>query len=86
MNLKIIQEVDKIMSYTTLKVDDKIDRLLKINAFQYCNLGVDSYKYERDQAEITSRYIYRCIKEIDHLSLLSRNHSLGKMLLKFREE
>lgn len=86
MNIEIIEQVDKIMAYSSVKADDKIDRLLKINAIQYANLGSDSYKYEREQAEITSRYIYRCIKEVDKDAKLERNKYLGKMLLKYREE
>ncbi len=74
----IRQKADKIMSYTSVSVEDKIDRLLFLNADQYCNLGVESTKTARSNAESNSRYIYRHIKSIDE--------ALGKLLLRYREE
>jgi len=78
MNTELKEKVDKISSYKTVSDKEKIDRLLELNANQYCNLGTDSYKYEREEAEVMSRYIYKVIKNIDFY--------LGKMLLKYREE
>ena len=78
MNLELKEKIDKIVSYKTVKDTEKIDRLLELNANQYCNLGTDSYKYEREDAEVTSRYIYRCIRTIDYY--------LGSLLLKYCEE
>lgn len=74
----IREECNKILSYTSIKDKDKIDRLLKINADQYCNLGLDSTKTSRLIAEVTSRYIYRCIKEVDE--------ELGRFLIRANEE
>ena len=59
------KRIDKIVSYKTWSNEKKIDRLLFINADMYCNLGTDSTKSDRHQAEIYSRYIYRAIKKID---------------------
>lgn len=71
-------KADKIMSYTSVPDKDKIDRLLFLNADQYCNLGVESTKTSRSNAELNSRYIYRHIKSLDE--------DLGKLLLRYREE
>ncbi len=78
MKIELKEKIDKITAYKTVSNRDKIDRLLELNADQYCNLGKDSYKYEREEAEVTSRYIYRCIRTIDYY--------LGSLLLKYREE
>lgn len=69
---------NKILSYTSVKDKEKIDRLLQINADQYCNLGLESTKTARLVAEVTSRYIYRCIKEVDE--------DLGRFLIRANEE
>ena len=71
-------KADKIMSYTSVSVRDKVDRLLFLNADQYTRLGTDTTKKAREDAEANSRYIYRLIKSIDE--------SLGKLLLRYREE
>ena len=76
MNLR--EQVNKIMSYTSIKGQEKIYRLLFLNADQYCNHGKDSTKTERQAAEVNSRYIYKSIKQIDVY--------LGSFLLKANEE
>ena len=42
------EKIDKIVSYTSIKKRDKISRLLEIDAIQYCNLGIDSTKTEKE--------------------------------------
>lgn len=74
----IRQKADKIMSYTSVSDKEKVDRLLFLNADQYCNLGSESSKTSRMNAESNSRYIYRYIKSLDE--------DLGKLLLRYREE
>jgi|TARA_R100001126_G_C4823894_1_gene148153 hypothetical protein len=76
MNLR--DKVNKIMTYTSVSDTEKIDRLLYLNADQYCNLGTDSTKTERLAAEVNSRFIYKAIKQIDVY--------LGSFLLKANEE
>jgi hypothetical protein len=66
------------MTYTSVSDTEKIDRLLYLNADQYCNLGTDSTKTERLAAEVNSRFIYKAIKQIDVY--------LGSFLLKANEE
>lgn len=72
------EKVDKTKNYTSIPAKEKVDRLLFMNADQYCNLGKESTKTERAIAESNSRYIYRAIKELDE--------RLGVMLLKANEE
>ena len=71
-------KVDKILNYKSISIREKVGRLLEINAKQYQNLGTDSLKYEREEAERNSRYIYKAIKSIDERT--------GKLLLRYREE
>ena len=61
----IRQKIDKIMSYKTYTDEDKIDRLLEINAEIYTNIGTDTNKSEIQQAESDSKYIYRNIQKLD---------------------
>ena len=70
----IRQKIDKIMSYKTYTDEDKIDRLLEINAEIYTNIGTDTKKSEIQQAESDSKYIYRNIQKLDD--------RLGRLLLR----
>ena len=62
------------MSYKTYTDEDKIDRLLEINAEIYTNIGTDTNKSEIQQAESDSKYIYRNIQKLDD--------RLGRLLLR----
>lgn len=68
------EKVDKIMSYTSVKKSEKIDRLLELNSDQYTNLGKDSSKTEKLKVKATSKYIYRAIRKLDD--------SFGRLLLR----
>tara|TARA_R100001509_G_scaffold145288_1_gene101840 strand:- start:438 stop:671 length:234 start_codon:yes stop_codon:yes gene_type:complete len=70
--------IDKILSYTSIKERDKISRLLEIDAIQYCNLGIDSTKSEKELVKKNSRYIYRAISKI--------NKELGDKLLQHQDK
>lgn len=70
----IRQKIDKIMSYKTYNNDDKINRLLEINANIYTNIGIDSSKSDIQRAESNSKYIYRNIQKLDD--------TLGRLLLR----
>jgi hypothetical protein len=70
--------IDKILSYTSIKERDKISRLLEIDAIQYCNLGIDSTKSEKEIVKKNSRYIYRAISKI--------NKELGDKLLQHQDK
>jgi len=56
---------DKIIKDFTLTVKDRTDELLKLDAIQYTNLGLDSSKEEKNEVKANSKYIYKKIKEID---------------------
>ncbi len=56
---------DKIISDFNLTVKDRTDELLKLDAIQYTNLGLDSSKTEKNEVKSNSKYIYKQIKEID---------------------
>tara|TARA_R100000789_G_scaffold26754_1_gene29885 strand:- start:4250 stop:4483 length:234 start_codon:yes stop_codon:yes gene_type:complete len=62
---KIRLLADKIIEDFTLTVKDRTDELLKLDAIQYTNLGLESSKEEREGVKDNSKYIYRKIKEID---------------------
>lgn len=67
--------IDKIIKYKSISDKDKIDRLLEIDAIQYCNLGTDSTKSEKLQVRRNSKYIYRAIQKI--------NYEMGSRFLHF---
>tara|TARA_R110000751_G_scaffold189585_2_gene295564 strand:+ start:279 stop:515 length:237 start_codon:yes stop_codon:yes gene_type:complete len=58
--------IDKILNYTSINNKGKIDRMLEIDANQYCNLGIDSTKTEKQEVWKNSRYIYKAIQKIDN--------------------
>tara|TARA_R110000751_G_scaffold78377_2_gene158086 strand:+ start:36 stop:278 length:243 start_codon:yes stop_codon:yes gene_type:complete len=58
------ETIDKILSYTSISDKGKIDRLLEMDAHQYCNLGIDSTKTEKEEVKKNSRFIYRIISKI----------------------
>ena len=68
-----INDVDKIVEYTTWSDKRKIDTLLHINNVMYSNLGLDSSKQERSATKQLSRKIYKAIKIV--------SPELGKSLL-----
>ena len=59
------EKIEQIYSYKTISNNEKIDRLLEIDANQYTNCGKDSTKLERQQVKKNSTHIYKTIKKID---------------------
>jgi hypothetical protein len=57
-----------------LSIQERTDKLLKLDCIQYTNLGSDSTKAEKVEVKKNSKFIYRQIKGIDELS--------GNLLLK----
>ena len=57
-----------------LSIQERTDRLLKLDCTQYTNLGSDSTKAEKTEVKKNSKFIYKQIKGIDELS--------GNLLLK----
>ena len=57
-----------------LSIQERTDKLLKLDCNEYTNLGSDSTKSERLEVKKNSKFIYKQIKGIDELS--------GNLLLK----
>ncbi len=57
-----------------LSIQERTDKLLKLDCNMYTNLGSDSSKAERLEVKKNSKFIYKQIKGIDELS--------GNLLLK----
>jgi len=60
-----IQDIDKIVEFSSWNEKKKIDELLRIDCSMYANLGIDSSKKDRETVKINSRKIYRNIKKIN---------------------
>jgi|TARA_B100000900_G_scaffold278380_1_gene238056 hypothetical protein len=69
-----IDDIEKILGFTSWSEKRKIESLLEIDAELYCNLGVESSKTEVENAKKQSRKIYRAIKTIDEYT--------GRLLLR----
>ena len=70
--------IDKILNYKSYSNKRKIDRMLEIDANQYCNSGCDATKTERETIRKNSRYIYRTIAKI--------NPAMGKNFLQAQDK
>tara|TARA_R110000822_G_scaffold184505_2_gene323839 strand:- start:155 stop:394 length:240 start_codon:yes stop_codon:yes gene_type:complete len=68
-----IDDIEKIVDYTTWSDKRKIDTLLHINNVMYSNLGLDSSRQERSTTQQLSKKIYKAIKTV--------SPELGKSLL-----
>jgi len=68
-----IEDIEKILGFTTWSDNKKIDTLLHIDCNMYANLGLDSLIKEKKETKQQSKKIYKAIKEI--------NAELGKTLL-----
>lgn len=60
-----LNDIEKILEFSSWSDKKKIDELLRIDCDLYCNLGKESTKAEREEAKKNSRRIYRAIKTID---------------------
>jgi hypothetical protein len=69
-----IDDIDKILSYTSWKDKKKIDTLLQIDADLYTNLGKESSKTQIENVKKASKKIYRAIKTVDEYT--------GRLLLR----
>jgi hypothetical protein len=69
-----IDDIEKILNFTSWSKKRKIDTLFEIDADLYCNLGSDSNKTEVDKVHKQSRRIYKAIKTIDEYT--------GRLLLR----
>tara|TARA_R100001079_G_C4409908_1_gene135069 strand:+ start:532 stop:759 length:228 start_codon:yes stop_codon:yes gene_type:complete len=60
-----IDDIEKILSYTSWKDKKKIDTLLQIDADLYTNLGKESSKTQIENVKRASKKIYKAIKKVD---------------------
>tara|TARA_R110002050_G_scaffold133722_3_gene256275 strand:+ start:2456 stop:2707 length:252 start_codon:yes stop_codon:yes gene_type:complete len=63
-----IEDIDKVVEFSTWSLKKKIDTLLRIDCIMYTNLGVDSTKSERLETKRRSRSIYKAIKKLDEVT------------------
>lgn len=61
-----INDIDKIVEFSSWSDKKKIDELLRIDCTMYTNLGLESTKSDRQTARKSSRKIYRLIKTLDY--------------------
>lgn len=59
--------IEKILNFKTWSDKKKVDELLRIDCWLYCNLGMDSSKREKLEVRKKSRVIYVKIKKINPL-------------------
>ena len=69
-----IDDIEKILNFTSWSNKRKIDILFEIDADLYCNLGSESSKTEVEKVKRQSRKIYKAIKTIDEYT--------GRLLLR----
>tara|TARA_R110002167_G_scaffold84722_3_gene230231 strand:+ start:1046 stop:1279 length:234 start_codon:yes stop_codon:yes gene_type:complete len=72
------ESIDKIFNYTSISNIEKINRMLKIDATQYTNLGIDSTKSEKEIVKKNSKYIYKVISRI--------NPEIGRQFLEHQDK
>ena len=60
-----VEDIDKILEFSSWSDRKKIDTLLEIDADLYCNLGKESTKTDIENVHKQSRKIYKAIKAVD---------------------
>jgi hypothetical protein len=60
-----IKDIDKIISFKSWSIDEKIDELLRIDCDMYCNIGTESTKKTKAETQTNSRKIYLLIKKMN---------------------
>tara|TARA_R110000803_G_scaffold32816_4_gene72080 strand:+ start:2472 stop:2702 length:231 start_codon:yes stop_codon:yes gene_type:complete len=72
-----VDDIQKILDFTSWNDKKKIDTLLEIDATLYCNMGLETTKTQRQETKRGSRRIYNAIKQIDSV--------MGQELLHFMD-
>ena len=72
-----VNDIQKILDFTSWNDKKKIDTLLEIDATLYCNIGLETTKTQRQETKRGSRRIYNAIKQIDSV--------MGQELLHFMD-
>tara|TARA_R100000935_G_scaffold36405_1_gene57406 strand:+ start:222 stop:461 length:240 start_codon:yes stop_codon:yes gene_type:complete len=73
-----VDDIDKIIGYTSWSVKQKVDTLLFIDCTLYTNLGKDSTQTERLITKAKSKKIYKAIAKVDS--------KIGTLILKAFDE
>lgn len=60
-----INDIEKILNFTSWTPRKKIDTLLHMDCIMYAQLGIDSTKKEKEEVKKNSRKIYRGIRVIN---------------------
>ena len=63
----IDEKIQKIKTYKTWSLKKKVDELLRIDAYNYTELGTDSTVKEKKEVKAISRKIYKAISLISPL-------------------
>ena len=63
-----IEDIDKVVEFSTWSLKKKTDTLLRVDCIMYTNLGIDSTKSERLETKRRSRSIYKAIKKLDEVT------------------
>lgn len=74
MQKDIKVKAEKYARDFALSIQERTDKLLKLDCDMYTNLGIESLKSERLEVKKKSKFIYKQIKGIDESS--------GNLLLK----
>ena len=74
-----VNDIEKIIDFSSWSNKRKLDELLRIDCAQYTYLGCDSTKAEKEAVKKNSRKIYRLIKS-------NLNHRMGSEFLMARDK
>jgi hypothetical protein len=73
-----INDIEKIVDFTTWSSKEKQDELLRIDASLHCNLGTDSTKSDREFVRKESKKIYRSLQKVNPLLSESLLNAIDK--------
>jgi hypothetical protein len=60
-----IEDIEKILGFTSWSIKRKIDTFLEIDADMYCNMGKETPKTHKEETKKKSKKIYHAIKKVD---------------------
>ena len=76
--LYTIEDIDKVLSFSSWKPKQKIDEFYRIDTDMYCNLGTDSSKAEKQAVKKKSQILYRAVQKVDSAIGTSLLHHMDK--------
>jgi hypothetical protein len=60
-----VEDIDKILGFSSWSIKKKIDTLLEIDADMYCNMGKETLKTQKEETKRKSKKLYHAIKKVD---------------------